>query len=509
MTATATAADRPPLAFSTKLLYAVGSTASAIKLRSLGTFLMIFYNQVVGLAPQTVTLVLMIALIFDALIDPLVGQISDNFKSKLGRRHPFMYAAAIPFSLAFFMLWNPPQGWSEQALFLYLLVCLLTLRFCDTFFELPHSALAPELAKSYDDRTKLISLRMLFGVIGGLGMTILAYKVFLKENPDGSGGVLARDGYFLYSLTAAVLIFATILISTRGTQSQIPYLRAAPTRKITFKAMVKEVSQTLNNKAFVVAALAGMFVAVASGARSGLEIYFGLYFWELTQSQLAALVTISVVGGAIGMVASPHVAKRMGKKYGAIFMYTSALTVGVAPVVLRLMGWMPANGTPELFTILLVETLINTAFAGGTAVLLVSLVADVVEDAEVKTGRRSEGLLMSADNLVKKMVSGVGVFISGTILAFIGFPEDAKRGQVDPEIIHNMGLIYLPTIGVLFALGIACLFAFNIDKDKHEDNLRRLGELAETGEAAGVLDGEDASSVAGVTGASAPLGSKA
>lgn len=509
MTATAAAADRPALALSTKLLYAVGSTASAIKLRSLGTFLMIFYNQVVGLAPQTVTLVLMIALIFDALIDPLVGQISDNFKSKLGRRHPFMYAAAIPFSLAFFMLWNPPQGWSEQALFFYLLVCLLTLRFCDTFFELPHSALAPELAKSYDDRTKLISLRMLFGVIGGLGMTILAYKVFLKENPDGSGGVLARDGYFLYSLTAAVLIFSTILISTRGTQSQIPYLRAAPTRKITFKAMVKEVSQTLNNRAFVVAALAGMFVAVASGARSGLDIYFGLYFWELTQAQLAGLVTISVVGGAIGMIASPHVARRMGKKYGAIFMYTSALTVGVAPVVLRLVGWMPANGTPELFAILLVETMINTAFAGGTAVLLVSLVADVVEDAEVKTGRRSEGLLMSADNLVKKMVSGVGVFISGTILAFIGFPEGAKRGQVDPEIIHNMGLIYLPTIGVLFALGIICLFAFNIDKDKHEDNLRRLGELAQAGEAAGVLDGEDAGATASATGASAPLGSKA
>ena len=509
MTATAAAADRPPLALSTKLLYAVGSTASAIKLRSLGTFLMIFYNQVVGLAPQTVTLVLMIALIFDALIDPLVGQISDNFKSKLGRRHPFMYAAAVPFSLAFFLLWNPPQGWSEQALFIYLLVCLLTLRFCDTFFELPHSALAPELAKSYDDRTKLISLRMLFGVVGGLGMTILAYQVFLKENPDGSGGVLARDGYFLYSLTAAVLIFATILISTRGTQSQIPYLRAAPTRKVTFKAMVREVSQTLNNRAFVVAALTGMFVAVATGARNGLEIYFGLYFWELTQSQLAALVTISVLGGAIGMVASPHVARRMGKKYGAIFMYTSALTVGVAPIVLRLMGWMPANGTPELFAILMVETLINTAFAGGTAVLLVSMVADVIEDAEVKTGRRSEGLLMSADNLVKKMVSGVGVFISGTILAFIGFPENAKRGQVDPEIIQAMGLIYLPTIGVLFALGIACLFAFNIDKAKHEDNLRRLGELADAGDAAGVLDGEDASTTPHVAGSAAPLGSKA
>ena len=206
---------------------------------------------------------------------------------------------------------------------------------------------------------------------------------------------------------------------------------------------------------------------------------------------MAALVTISVVGGAIGMVASPHVARRMGKKYGAIFMYTSALTVGVAPIVLRLMGWMPANGTPELFAILMVETLINTAFAGGTAVLLVSMVADVIEDAEVKTGRRSEGLLMSADNLFKKLVSGVGVFISGAVLAAIAFPENAKRGQVDPEIIHNMGLIYLPVIGVLFGLGIVSLSFFNIDKAKHEDNLRKLA-AARSGAADQALEPEPA-----------------
>ena len=508
MTATATAADRPPLAFSTKLLYAVGSTASAIKLRSLGTFLMIFYNQVVGLAPQTVTLVLMIALTFDAIVDPLVGQISDNFKSKLGRRHPFMYAAAIPFSVAFFLLWNPPQGWSEQALFFYLLACLLTLRFFDTFFELPHSALAPELAKDYNDRTSLISLRMLFGVIGGLGMTVLAYKFFLRENADGSGGVLARDGYFAYSLTAAVIIFVTILVSTRGTQSQIPYLRAAPTRKITFKAMAREVAQTLNNRAFVIASLTGMFIAIASGARNGLEIYFGLYFWELTQGQLAAITTISVAGAALGVILAPRVAKRLGKKYGAITMYTSALVVGVSPVIFRLLGMMPANGTPELFAILMVETFLNTALAGGTGVLLVSMVADVVEDAEVKTGRRSEGLLMSADNLFKKIVSGVGVFISGTILAFINFPENAKRGQVDPEIIHSMGLIYLPVVCVLFGLGIVSLSFFNIDKAKHEDNLRKLRDLAEPAETAGVIEAE-AGSASGLAGGASPLGAKA
>ncbi len=494
---------RPPLTLATKLLYAVGSVANAVKLRSLSTFLMLFYNQVVGLPPQTVTFVLMVALVFDAIVDPLVGQISDNFKSPLGRRHPFMYAAAIPVSAAFFLLWNPPQGLSDGQMVGYLLACLLTVRLFDTFFELPHSTLAPELAKDYDERTKLISLRMLFAVVGGLGMTVLAYQVFLKENPDGTGGVLARDGYFAFSITAALLIFTCIIVSTAGTQNQIPYLRAAPNRKITFKAMAKEVAATLNNRAFVVAALTGMFIAVAAGARNGLEIYFGLYFWELTQGQLAGLVMVGVVGSASGVLVAPRIAKRLGKKHGAIAMFASALAVGISPVVFRLFGLMPPNGTSLLYGLLAAETLVNTALAAGTGVLLVSMTADVIEDAEVKTGRRSEGLLMSADNLFKKMVSGVGVFIAGSVLAFIHFPDNAKRGQVDPEIIQSLGLIYIPTVTALYGLGILALCAFNIDKAKHEDNLRRLREVAENNVVTG---GEPPLAPAPAT---SPLGAKA
>ncbi len=292
--------DRPPLRFPTRLAYAVGAVANAIKLRGLSTFLMIFYNQVVGLPPQTVGGILMIALIFDAFVDPMVGQISDNFRSRLGRRHPFMYFAALPVSVAYFLLWNPPRDWSHEAIAGYLIACLLTVRLFDTFFELPHNALAPELAKDYDERTKLLSLRVMFTVAGGLGMTVMAYQVFLKEHADGTGGVLSREGYLSYSICAALLIFTTILISTRGTQSQIPYLRAAPSRKLTFKAMAGEVAATLNNRAFVVATLTGMFIAVAMGARNGLELYIGLFFWGMTQSQLALMTGVGVAGSLLG-----------------------------------------------------------------------------------------------------------------------------------------------------------------------------------------------------------------
>jgi Na+/melibiose symporter-like transporter len=494
--------DRPPLGLATRLAYGVGAVANAVKTRGLSVFLMIFYNQVVGLPSETVGAILMLALVFDAFIDPTVGQISDNFRSRLGRRHPFMYVAALPVSVAYFALWNPPKDWSHEAIAGYLVACLLTVRLFDTFFELPHSALAPELAKDYHERTKLLSLRTMFAVAGGLGMTVMAYQVFLKEHPDGSGGVLSRDGYLSYSIWAALLIFTTILISTRGTQGQVPYLRVAPARKLTFAAMAREVAATLNNRAFVVAALTGMFIAIAMGARNGLELYIGLFFWGMKQSQLALLTSVGVAGSLVGVMVAAPVAKRLGKKYGAIVLFAGALALGVAPIGLRLMGLMPPNGSQALIAILVIETFLNAAMAIATGVLLVSMTSDVIEDAEVKTGRRSEGLLLSADNLFKKIVSGMGIFISGAILKAIEFPAGAKRGQVDPDVVHNLGLAFLPTVGLLYALAIVCLFAFNIDKARHEENLATLKDTALQAEAAALE--EEIGGLGGIAGGVAP-----
>ena len=481
MTATTTStpvAEAPRLNWPTKILYGTGGAASAIKQRGLSTFLLLFYNQVVGLPPQMVSTALMIALIFDAFVDPMVGQISDNFRSRLGRRHPFMYAAALPVAVAFFFIWNPPQGWEQAQIFAFMLVCLLTIRLFDTFFELPSSALAPELAKNYDERTSLISLRYFFSVVGGLGMTLLAYQVFLKENPDGTGGVLARDGYFNYALFAAGLIFVIILASTAGTHRQIPHLRQPPARKVTLKGMVREVAHTLNNRSFVVLTISGMFMSLSLGVKGGLELYFFIYFWELTQTQLAALTVAGVIASMVGVTLAPKVAAAMGKRNGAITMFAGAVLALLGPIALRLVGLMPANGSDILFYILFVDVLANGAMAMMTGVMLASMIADVVEDAEVKTGRRSEGLLFSADNLFKKMVSGLGVFVSGVVLATVSFPQNAQRGGVDEEVLRNMALIYLPTLLIFYAIAIGCLFLFRIDRATHEENLRKLEEAA-------------------------------
>lgn len=464
--------------FGAKVLYGVGAAASGVKNRALGSFLLIFYNQVMGLPPTTVALAITIALVCDAFFDPSVGQASDNFRSRWGRRHPFMYAAALPYALGFFLLWNPPSGLPDGYLFAFMLGALLTIRLFDSFYELPSAALMPELAPEYDERTQLVAIRWFFALMSGIVIALLGFQVFMKENADGSGGILAREGWLGFALTGSAIIFSVILISSLATHHLIPRLRNAPARKITFLGMAREIFSALNNRSFVVLTLTGMLGATALGMMGGLSMYFGLYFWQFSQDQLSALVVASVLSSVVGVSLVTPISARFGKKRTALTMFVIAVTVNNTPIVLRLLGLMPPNGSDLVFWIIMAEQFVYASCGIMTSIIVTSMIADVVEDSEVKTGRRSEGLLFSADNFFKKLVSGFGVLISGIILGVIAFPAGARPGAVDPETLRNMALIYVPANIALFVTAMATLSLATIDKAKHEENLRKLRAIA-------------------------------
>ena len=132
--------------------------AYGIKDNGFAYFLLLFYGTVVGLEPALAGTALLIALLVDAVSDPVVGYWSDNTRSRLGRRHPFMYASALPVALCYFLLWQPPEL-SNQGLFLYLLAFAILIRTLITFFETPSSALMPELTQDYDERTTVQAWR--------------------------------------------------------------------------------------------------------------------------------------------------------------------------------------------------------------------------------------------------------------------------------------------------------------------------------------------------------------
>src|SRR5215469_15780882 len=136
-----------------KLFYGFGSIAFAVKDFGFGQLLLFYYNQVIGLPAAEVSFAILVVLWVDAFADPIVGQISDNLRTKWGRRHPFMYASAFPLAISYFFLWMPPTGWSHGAVLIYLIVMAIIVRVFITMYEIPSSAMVPEMTDDYDQRT--------------------------------------------------------------------------------------------------------------------------------------------------------------------------------------------------------------------------------------------------------------------------------------------------------------------------------------------------------------------
>ncbi|HEY0597331.1 MFS transporter, partial [Sphingopyxis sp.] len=133
--------DSRRLARTTRWAFGIGALSSGLAGQAITVLALIFYNQVVGMSAAAVGLALMISLVFDAFWDPAIGLWSDRTRSRIGRRHPFMYASIIPAGLAFWALWSPPAGMTESANFMWLLASLMALRFFISLSEIPSTSL--------------------------------------------------------------------------------------------------------------------------------------------------------------------------------------------------------------------------------------------------------------------------------------------------------------------------------------------------------------------------------
>jgi len=459
----------------TKLAYGFGAIAYGVKNNGFDFFLLLFYSQILGVEAEMVGLALLIALVFDAFSDPFVGYLSDNTRSRWGRRHPWMYFAAVPVSIAYFFLWAPPAEMSANTLFVYLVVLSILIRTLITLYEVPSSALAPELTRDYDERTSLMAWRTFFGWIGGTLIAAFTMAVILAPSADNPAGLFNRDGFSTYGLIASVMIFVSIMVASLGTHRLIPTLPKAPERASKkLGEMFGEIFDTLTSKSFFALFLATILSSVATGVAMSLNLYINSYFWGFTQEQISILILASLVAAALAVIVAPFFTRRFGKRKGAIIASTSILFMSPVMITLRLLGVlepMPVDGPsfllPTIFVIAVIEMTLTITFQ----VLMFSMIADLVEESEIKTKRRSEGVFFAAITFSAKATQGLGIFAASLVLAVVNFPEGSKPGEVPESTVLDFGQTYLIAILALWILRIFCVRLYKIDRETHERNV--------------------------------------
>ncbi len=274
-------------------------------------------------------------------------------------------------------------------------------------------------------------------------------------------------------------MFAAILISAAGTHKFIPILRKPPAKAPSIWEYAKQMWETVYNRAFAILMLAQIAFGAATGLVFAMAIYIGTYFWELPSSKIVILGFGTVVAFVLAFAIALPVAKRLGKRIGAVILFATGLFISIFPILLRLFGVFWSNSSPWLVPTLFVFAAISGAMTIASSILMTAMLADVVEDSELKTKRRSEGLFFAGNSFMAKAVSGLGILLSGLLLGLVGFPNNAVPGHVDPAIIRNMALVYLPSVVLLYGIGIFVISRFPIDRKDHEENLRKLAADAQ------------------------------
>lgn len=289
------------LSFKSRAFYGAGGIANGVYSNGLSFFLLLYFNQVIGLSAELTGLALAIALLVDAISDPLVGFLSDNTNAKSGRRHPYLYLAILPIAILYWLIWNPPASLAgQEQLFFFLVAVTVGLRLAMTLYDVPHNAMIPEMTSSYTERTRLAGIKVSATWISGQFMVIAMYLIWLVPTEEMPYGILNKAGYQEAGLVSAILIAIAIFITATGLRSFIPaFSKSTHTKSVSAGNFGRQLGGALKVPSLRAILLSATANAVAVGISSALWTYLMSYYWELTSDQIALILVSNLIGAII------------------------------------------------------------------------------------------------------------------------------------------------------------------------------------------------------------------
>ena len=438
------------LPIKSKIAYAVSDLGITLPLSAISFFLLYYYTDMLKMAPYLVGMAMTIAKAWDAVSDPLMGQISDATRSRWGRRRPYILFAAVPYALFFIMLWTPAASNTEMQNFIYLLAVFILFFTASTVIAIPYNALLPELTLDHHDRTRLAGYRQPFSIIGW----IAGSAAMLPLVNALSGG---QRGFFFTSIIFGCIACIVFTITFFGIKEREEFSNKESL------PLIKSFSFTFKNRAFWI------FIAVYSLTSLGYTILSTVLIYYAKYCLGSADIFPAMMGTVMGclLLSIPFwvfLSGKIGKKESFIIGILVLVTASILLTVY-------SGGAGASFYAIMVVAGIGT---GAYFMFPFAIMPEIIDLDELETGTRREGTYYGIFFFIFKLSIALAPLIVGVVLNLFGYqPDTALSARTLFGIRTLVGIIPLG----LFLAGLLCLVTFPINRRANIEIAQKLSHL--------------------------------
>lgn len=449
----------------TKFIYGLGDWGASAATTARNTFWFVFLTNVVGIGAGLAGSVVLIGRIWDSINDPLIGMLSDRLNTRWGRRRPFLLFGSIPFGMTFFFMFYVPPIESDVGLAAYYSIVFLVFDTLYTIVNVPYSALTPELSDDYDERSNITGWRIGTSIFAAL-VTVASFKL-LAENLFGEwfgGGTSGiRAGYALTAAIWGVTLAIPLLILFKHIEEPEREPDSDPIRPIqTFR-------EVFQNRPFRLGATIYLLSFATVDVIQVAIIRF-LIDYVRVDPGFDNLILAVVLG--LAFVTMPVVV-RMMRRYGKRRTYMASMSF--MAVVMIIISQVPPGGQSWM---IVAAVFAGLGFGAANAIPW-AIVADVVEEDELRTGKRREGVYFGYLVFFRKLASAFAIFIVGQVLSVTGFISGTTgSAYIEQPESALMALRFFVggAPAVMLVLGSIVAYKYPLDREQHDEIRQQLAD---------------------------------
>ncbi len=452
------------LPFWLKFLYGSGDwgLSSMGMLRSI--FYAIYLTDVVGIEPRLASFGALAGIVWDAINDPVIGVLSDRMKSKLGRRRPFLLWFAIPFGISFVILWTAPNWDSQLALLIYITLAFMISDTFTTLVGVPYLSLTPELTKDYDERTSLSSFRSVFQLLAAMAVVLVAPMIVdevIRTGGSQQQGFMAAGAVFGILGALPFLLIGWFVKERFSSHDHV---------EMPFRESFK---LAWGNIPFRYAA--GIYLFNWSAVDMiAITFPFFLLYW-VAQGDL--LATIRILGVDLALESAFFgILLLVCILFVPFWLWLARKRNKIQAYILGMAIWIIIQFTiftiqPGEFTYLLMIAALAGIGVSAAYVLPDSILPDVIEWDELRTGRRQEGVYYGIRTLIRKLTGALVIFFTLQVLGWSGYqpPPDDVIQFTQPDSALFMIRLMVSFMGAGILLGTILLaWSYPLSREKYE-----------------------------------------